>query len=311
VRITAQLIDAESGSHLWADRFDGSLEGVFELQEQVAISVAGIIEPTLQAAETARSTGRPTADLTAYDLYLRAYAMYFLSGNYLSEALRLLERAVARDPHYGPALAWGAACCMRLIGEGSSKDPVGDRGKGIEFARRALKVAGDDPGTIANAALALAATGEDIGTMTAVVDRALALNPSFARGYYISGMLRLWAGEPNEAIERAEVARRLSPRARIGNVCSLIGAAHFVSGRFDQAASELRLAIQDAPDTPYAHRLLAACYAHMGHLVEAREVISRLRAITPLVVPTVNQWRKPEHRELLLSGLQLAISDNE
>jgi tetratricopeptide (TPR) repeat protein len=284
---------------------------VFDLQDQVATSVAGVIEPTLQAAETARSTGRPTADITAYDLYLRAYAMYFLSGNYLPEALRLLERVVARDPHYGPALAWGAACCMRLIGEGSSEDPAVDRGKDIEFARRALKAAGDDPGTIANAALALSATGEDIGTMTALVDRALVLNPSFARGYYISGMLRLWAGEADAAIERAEVARRLSPRARIGNVYSLIGAAHFVSGRFDQAASELQLAMQDAPDTPYAYRLLAACYAHMGHLTEAREVISRLRAITPLVVPTVNQWRKPEHRGLLLSGLRLAMGEME
>ena len=309
VRITGQLIDALTGAHLWADHFDGSLEDVFELQEQVAISVAGVIEPALQAAETARSIGRPTADLTAYDLYLRAYPLYFLSGNSLPEALRLLERAIARDPHYGPALAWGAACCMRLIGEGSSKDPVGDRGKGIEFARRALKVAGDDPGTIANAALALSATGEDIGTMTALVDRALALNPSFARGYYISGVMRLWAGEADAAIERAEVARRLSPRARIGNVYSMIGASHFVSGRFDQAASELQLAIQVAPDTPYAYRLLAACYAHMGHLAEAREVISRLRAITPLVVPTVNQWRKPEHRELLLSGLRLAMGE--
>jgi len=311
VRITGQLIDALTGAHLWADHFDGSLEDVFELQEQVAISVAGVIEPALQAAETARSIGRPTADLTAYDLYLRAYPLYFLSGNSLPEALRLLERAIARDPHYGPALAWGAACCMRLIGEGSSKDPASDRGKGIEFARRALKVAGDDPGTIANAAIALSATGEDIGTVTALVDRALALNPSFARGYYISGVMRLWAGEADAAIEHAEVARRLSPRAWVGNVCSLTGAAHFVSGRFDQAASELRLAIQDAPDTPNGYRLLAACYAHMGHLTEAREVISRLRAITPLVVPTVNQWRKPEHRELVLSGLQLAMSEDE
>jgi adenylate cyclase len=116
--------------------------------------------------------------------------------------------------------------------------------------------------------------------MTALVDRALALNPSFARGYYISGMLRLWAGEPNAAIERAEVARRLSPRAQIGNVCSLIGAAHFVSGHFEQAASELRLAIQDVPDTPNSYRLLAACYAHMGHLAEARAVggVRRRRA---------------------------------
>ena len=107
VRITAQLIDTLSGRHLWADHFDGSLEDVFDLQDQVASSVAGVIEPALQAAETARSAGRPTNDLTAYDLYLRAYAMVWSSHRQIPEALRLMEQAIARDPRYGPALAWG------------------------------------------------------------------------------------------------------------------------------------------------------------------------------------------------------------
>src|SRR5262245_16530614 len=113
VRITAQLIDALTGTHLWADRFDGLLEDVFELQDKVASSVAGIIEPTLQAAETARAAKRPTQDLTAYDLYLRAYAMVWSSARQIPEALRLMEQAIARDPHYGPALAWAAHCCYR------------------------------------------------------------------------------------------------------------------------------------------------------------------------------------------------------
>jgi hypothetical protein len=98
------LIDAEIGTHLWTDRFHGSLEDVFELQDNVSSSVAGVIEPTLQAAETARSAGRPTTDLTAYDLYLRAYAMFWSSAQ-VPQALRLLEQAIARDPRYGPALA--------------------------------------------------------------------------------------------------------------------------------------------------------------------------------------------------------------
>jgi TolB-like protein len=102
VRITAQLIDATSGAHLWADRFDGSLEDVFELQDKVASSVAGVIEPALQSAETVRSAGRPTNDLTAYDLYLRAYAMVFSSSALIPEALDLLKQAIARDPHSGP-----------------------------------------------------------------------------------------------------------------------------------------------------------------------------------------------------------------
>src|SRR5207248_7825189 len=105
VRITGQLIDTETGAHLWADRFDGSLEDVFDLQDKVASSVAGVIEPALQAAETARSVGRPTDDLTAYDLYLRGYAMVLSSTRQVPEALLLMERAIARDPRYGPALA--------------------------------------------------------------------------------------------------------------------------------------------------------------------------------------------------------------
>jgi hypothetical protein len=120
VRVTAQLIDALNGTHLWADRFDGSLEDMFDLQDKIASSVAGVIEPTLQAAETARSADRPTNDLTAYDLYLRAYEMYFSSAQQIPAALCLLERAIERDPRYAPALAWAAVCCLRLEADGSS-----------------------------------------------------------------------------------------------------------------------------------------------------------------------------------------------
>jgi len=122
VRITGQLIDAIAGTHLWADHFDGSMEEVFELQDKVAASVAGVIEPALQAAETARSASRPTDDLTAYDLYLRAYAMVLSSTRQAPEALRLLEQAIARDPRYGPALAVAALCCFRLLYDDRSED---------------------------------------------------------------------------------------------------------------------------------------------------------------------------------------------
>jgi adenylate cyclase len=145
VRITAQLIDAQTGAHLWADRFDGSLEGVFDLQDKVASSVAGIIEPALQAAETARSANRPTNDLTAYDLYLRAYAIVWSSATQIPEALHLMEQAIARDPRYGPALTWSAFCCFRLVADGRSNDPEGDRLKGVDFARRALEVVSGNP----------------------------------------------------------------------------------------------------------------------------------------------------------------------
>jgi tetratricopeptide (TPR) repeat protein len=169
VRIAAQLIDAVNGAHLWADRYDGSLEDVFDLQDKAASSVAGVIEPALQAAETARSAGRPTADLTAYDLYLRAYAMVWSSARQIPEALHLLEQAIELDPRYGPALAWAALCCFLLLVDDRSEDRETDLLKGTDFARRALEVAGDDPAILASAPVALAHFGEDIGAMMALV----------------------------------------------------------------------------------------------------------------------------------------------
>jgi tetratricopeptide (TPR) repeat protein len=309
VRITVQLIEAETGAHLWADRFDGALEDVFDLQDRIATSVAGVIEPALQAAETARSATRPTSDLTAYDLYLRAYTMFLSSSRHIPEALRLMEQAIARDPTYGPALAWGAFCCYRLVSDSLSQDPTAERLKGIDFARRALEVAGDDPGTLACAALALAFFGEDIDAMIALVDRALALNPSYARGWNISGALRLWAGQPDIAIEHIKTALRLSPRARVGATVLNIGFAHFVSRRFEKAAPNFLLGLQEDPSHPAPYRGLAACYAHMGRLNEAREIVAQLRTITPVVIPEFRFVRNPAHRELILSGLRIAMGE--
>jgi tetratricopeptide (TPR) repeat protein len=309
VRITGQLIDALTGTHLWADRFDGSLEDVFELQDKVAISVAGIIEPTLQAAETARTAGRPTDDLTAYDLYLRAFPMFLSASRQIPEALRLLERAIARDPNYGPALAWAALCCYRLVNDNRSEDLATDVRKGTDFAKRALEVAEDNPGILANTAQALAFFGEDIDAMITLVDRALTLNPSFARGWYISGILRLWAGQPDMAIEHLETSLRLSPRARVGPAFVAIGAAHLVSRRFDDAVPKLILAIQEDPSAPAPYRLLAACYAHMGKLNEARAVVERLRAIAPDLLPSFRSFLNRKHRELLFSGFRLAAGE--
>jgi adenylate cyclase len=309
VRITAQLIDALTGAHLWADRFDGSLEDVFDLQDRVASSVAGVIEPALTAAETTRSSNRPTHDLTAYDLYLRAYAIARSSSRQVPEALDLLERAIEHDPRYGPALADAAGCCVRIVINGRSHDPEADRQKGADFARRALEVAGDDPSILANAAYALAYFGEDIGAMMRLVDRALALNPNYARGWLLSSVLRNWAGQPDIAIEHAKNSLRLSPRARVGPSLFVIGHAHFLSRRFDEAIPELLLAIQEDRSYPGPYRVLAACYAYMGRLDEAREIVERLRTITPTVMPSTRQLRNPEHRELFLSGLRLAAGE--
>ena len=309
VRITAQLIEAETGAHLWADRFDGSLEDVFDLQDKVAINVAGVIEPALQAAEVRRSAARPTHDVTAYDLYLRALATYYpITKDRLLEAVELLHQAIAIDRYCGPALSLAAMCQMRLFREGWDEEPE-TAGKGVDLARQALQVAGDDPGILANAAFVLANFGEDIGAMMALVDRALTLTPSFSRGWFLSGVLRLWAGQHDLAIEHAKTALRLSPRERTGTPLSLIGEAHFFKREFDEAASRLLLSVQENPGYPHSYRVLAACYAQMGRLDEARAIIARLRSITPRLVPSAAQLRSPADRELFLSGLRVAAGE--
>jgi TolB-like protein/class 3 adenylate cyclase len=310
VRITGQLIDALTGTHLWAGRFDGSLEDVFELQDRVAVSVAGVIEPTLQAAEMRRSAARPTTDLTAYDLYLRALAIFFpISRERLREALGLLSQAIAIDRHYAPALSWAAICHMRLFVDGWAEEPETSRRKAVDLARQALLVGENDPGVLINAAQVLARFGEDIGAMIGLVDRALALNPSFARGWLLSGLLRTWAGQSDLAIEHTETSLRLSPRERTGSPLSNIGVAYFFKRQFDAAVAKLLLAIQDDAGHPVSYRYLAACYAHMGRLDEARAIVAKLRAITPLVVPSDLPYRNPEDRELFLSGLRLAAGE--
>ena len=311
VRITAQLIEAETGAYLWADRFDGSLEDIFDLQDQVATSVAGIIEPALQVAEIRRSSERPTGDPSAYDLYLRALpAFWSVTKESMHEALDLLERAIERDPNYGPALGQAAVCYWHLA-RTWGEDPEPNQQKCIDRAQQALRVAGSDPAVTANAGLALAGCDEDIGAMLALLDRSLTLNPSYGRGWYVRAILRVWAGQPEAAIEDIQTSLRLNPRDRFAMPLLILGIAYFLTGRFDEAVANLLSVIQEGPGYPNPYRLLAACYAHMGRLEEARATIDRLRSLTPAVIGSAAMLRDPEHRELLLSGLRLAMGEDK
>jgi TolB-like protein/class 3 adenylate cyclase len=164
VRITAQLIDTAIGAHLWADRFDGSLDDVFELQDKVASSVAGVIEPALQAAELARSADRPTDDLTAYDLYLRAFPHAFSwDKRLIGHAIDLLGRATENDPRYGPALALAAYCHRQLDLSGWADDPGMNRRQSLDLARRAVQVA---LMTLASSATLPSCSGTLVRTLT-------------------------------------------------------------------------------------------------------------------------------------------------
>jgi adenylate cyclase len=310
VRITAQLIEAETGTHLWADRFDGSLEDVFDLQDKVAASVAGVIEPALQVNEIRRSGERPTADLTAYDFYLRALSVMFRLGKEdLVEAANLLDQAIARDPRFGPALAFASICHLRLVEDGWAADSETGKQTAIRLAHRALEVARNDPTVLANAAFTLARLGEEITTMIALIDRALSLNPSYARGWSLSGMVHLWAGQPDLAIEHVERSLRLAPGDYFGNRVNIIGMAHFLAGRDEEAAYNFRLAIREAQGAAWMYRFLAASCAYLGRREEAREVINQLRTTGAPVMPTGTSVANRELRERMVAGLRLAMGE--
>jgi adenylate cyclase len=312
LRITAVLIDAATGAHLWADRFDGSLDDIFDLQDQVALSIAGVIEPTLQVAEIRYSVEHPTNDLTAYDLYLRARSVASsYEREHLAQALDLLEQAIAREPRYGLALAVAATYRVDLENYdwADEREEEENRHAAIGLAREALSAAADDPGVLGRAAMVLGRLGDDIDAPLALIDRALVLNPSFAFGWYWSGWLRLFAGQPDLAIEHFETSMRLNPRGQRGFHLAGIGTAHAVNRRFEDALAVLRVSLEEVPAFTPAYRTLAACYAHMGRLDEARSILKRLVALTPVVVPTTIPFRHPEHGELFLSGLRLAMGE--
>jgi len=311
VRITAQLIEVETGAHLWADRFDGLLEDVFDLQDKVAISVAGVIEPALQAAESARSANRPTSDLTAYDLYLRAFGYHqSYEKNRVTEAISLLDKAIERDPSYGSAFALAASYHLRRHLSGWADDPAYEQRTALVLARQALRLTADDATVLGHAAYVLGHFGENIDAAIELVGRALILNPSFALGWYFSSNLRLWAGQLEVAIEHANNCIRLSPRDPLAvHSRGVIGASHFLAFRFDEAAANLGAAHEQSPSWVPGFRWLAACYAQMGRLDEAHEVVRQLRALTPIVVNQAANLRNPEYRELYLSGLRLAAGE--
>jgi pentatricopeptide repeat protein len=305
VRIAAQLIEAKTRAHLWADKFDSSLDDVFDLQDRVARSVAGVIEPTLQASEVQRAARQPIKDLTAYDLYLRAHAFMLSPARRIVELEELFDKMFERDPDFGPALALAATFHMNSDIFGWCDDYDANCREGLDRGRQALLMAKDDPTVLVNAAFALGFFGEDIHAMITLVDRALSLNPSFARGWHASGCLRLWAGQPDIAIEHLELSLRLSPRTRVGWSLYAIAAAHIICERFEEAIPKLLLALQEDA-TPVAYQALIACYAHLGRLEDASETLNRLRSIRTSVPPPASRITKlvPEFWKAVLSGVQ-------
>jgi DNA-binding winged helix-turn-helix (wHTH) protein/tetratricopeptide (TPR) repeat protein len=305
VRVTARLVDATVGSVEWTDRFDGLLADGLSSQGKIASMMAGGIEARIQSAEARRCKAAAGTHLSPYDLRLQAHPIFSSGRRRILRALALLEQAIELDRHYAPALADAANCRQILDVNGWAEDRRLNRDKAIKLARLTLR-ASSDPEPVAIAAFVLAYFSEDTDAAVTLLDDALRLNPNFATGWYMNGMARLYAGQPEQAIDCFQTSIQLNPRDRIGrrNVAG-IGFAYLFIGRYDDAVAMLRPIIHEFPRwaTPYC--VLASCHAHLGFLRESEAVAKQLLAEDAAPVPNAVQFRDAGHRELLRPGLKL------
>jgi adenylate cyclase len=309
VRIAVQLIDAADGAQIWTHRFEDTLEDVFALQDSVALAVGGKIEPTVLQAEIRRASARPTGNLSSYDLYLRAVPLQraFVRADML-EALGLASRAITLDPDFGPALALAATCHRLIVLYEWSDDLEGHRRLGLELAHRALKAADDDAEVLARVAANVDFFEHDFGAAMALLERALTLNPGCAHAWMMSGIVRVRAGETDDAIENLRTALRLDPLGPMQpHTMGFIGRALFQQGRFSEAVPLLKEFAQHI-DAPAPQAFLAAAYGHLAQASEARAALARYRALSsqPLEAFAANWLRDPPQRKLFLDGIALA-----
>ena len=283
VRITGQLIDATTGAHLWADRFDGSLEDVFDLQDQVTASVVSAITPKMEQAEIERAKRKPTESLDAYDYYLRGMASaYHWTKEGVSDALRLFYKAIEIDSEF--ASAYGAAAWgyyWRIV-NGWTADRTAEVAEVVRLSRGVAEFGKDDAVALSFGGLALGRVAGKVEAGIEMIDRALVLNPNLAGAWNASGFLRTFLGNYDLAIEHLAHAMRLNPLDHLlFHTQAVIALAHFLAGRDDVAWPLAERACREQPNLVSALRLAAATNACAGRLGEAREFIARALEFDP------------------------------
>jgi TolB-like protein len=299
VRITGQLVDTATGAHLWAERFDGGLSDVFDLQDQVTESVVGAIAPAVEKAEIERARRKPTESLDAYALYLRGLARIYQFGNRQAneEALRLFNRAIELDPDFAAAYGRAAHCYVGAKTNGWISDTADEIAEVKRLAQRAVELGKDDAIVLTPSGWALAFVVRDLEVGAALIDRALVLNSNLAEAWFYGGWIKNYLGEPETAIERFARAMRLSPLdPRAMSIRSGTAHAYFLLGRYDEAASWAEMALQDNPDFQPSLRQAAASNAMAGRPEQAHKAVARMRQLNPaLRVSTlkdvVGPWR--------------------
>jgi TolB-like protein len=312
VRITGQLIDATTGAHLWAERFEGNLDDIFELQDQIAMSVVGAIAPQLERAEIERAKRKPTGNLSAYDYYLRGMANLHLgTREAIHEALSLFDQAIRLDPDFASAYAMAAWCHFWRKVNGWMIDRPRETAEGARLARRAVALGRDDAVALTRSGHALAHLAGDLEGGIALLDRALVLNPNLAAAWFLGGFLRVWHGESDGAIEYFGRAMRLSPLdAETYRMQAGMAMAHLFAGRFDMASSWAEKAFRDLPSFLMVVSIIAASHALAGRTDAGRRAMDHLRQLDPaLRISNLRDWlpiHRPEDLATFSDGLRRA-----
>jgi adenylate cyclase len=309
VRINGQLIDAVTGAHIWADRFERDLTDVFAIQDDVTVAVVSAIQPKLFQTEIARATRRQPGNLTAYDFYLRAMQQFYLTTREgLAEAIRLAHCALELDPRFGLVALLAGNSHMDNVLWGYATDPHFERKEAVRLSRLALRLDDGDPEIMARAASISAFMVGDSETEMEMADRAVALNPNSFAAWNSRGRVYLIAGRPEEAIQSFERAIRMSPiDPRLYSTFAGMGSAFIELGRFDEAIVAGKKAQRQNPSFSAAYRCLASAYAHLGRDAEAREAGARLLEFDPAF--TISTWIArggQSNAKLTIEGLRKA-----
>jgi TolB-like protein len=304
VRITGQLIDATSGAHLWADRFEGNLDDIFGLQDEMTVNVVSAIQPKLLQTEIDHAARRPN-DLSAYDLYLRATPRYYsMTREGLAEAVQLLSRALEIDPRYSAAASLAGICHFMTIVQEWATDPKSEIREMVRLSQLILNIADDDPEPMAYAGWTRAYLSDDFDAAMELVDKAVALNPNSSIAWSYRALTCQFAGHYEEAIQSFERSMRLSPLDPMRYALLAGIALGLVSlGRFDEAVVAARKSLSMNPALTMSHRCLAAALAQLGQEAEARKAAAHLMQIAPRVRTSERGARWPQ---LLVDGLRKA-----
>jgi adenylate cyclase len=312
LRLTGQLIDARDGTHLWAERFDGSMQDVFGLQDEMTSMIVGAIAPRLQMAEIERAKKSRPDSLDAYDLYLRALAAIREMTLADSDvALAYVDRALKIDPEYAVAAGLGAWASTLRVAQNWSVDREVEKRRGVALGRLAVLKGQEDADALAAGGYALAFLGGELHEGLRAIEQAINLNPNNAMGLMHAGWVRSYMGRPREAVDALHRSMRLSPRdPMLFRAQGALAYAHFLLREFEQAITAGKQAIESNPNYTVPYRAVASALAHTGRIDEAREMIARLTVLVPdlslSTLPEVVVFRHSGGLDLILEGLRMA-----